>query len=144
MKSGLEELPGAKSVKQTGFRNKKMTFTIVMDAEKPLTVEAVLDAAGFYGVEKLELKITGSVEKTEKGLVFTARGSGLKYELKNRAKKEGEKEAPNIAARIEEQLKAGKKTFLLSGEAKTEKKAQVLLLESAEPVEEKKEEKQEK
>lgn len=92
---------------------------------------------GSFKLGRIELKIAGEVSKDDKGVWLTA-PSGTKLLLANRPKKDDKDTPPDILAKIEEGLKAGKTTFSVAGAVEAGKDTTTVHLESAEAVEKEK------
>ena len=95
---------------------------------------------GRFKLERVDLKTEGEVSRNEKGLVLTTK-SGAKFQLVNRPKKDDKDSPPDVFAKIVEGLRAGKTTFAITGEVKSDKDAPTIHLESASVIEKKAEEK---
>lgn len=134
MKQGLEGLEGAKNVKLLSFKRGHGTYRVTVDEKAAVTFGAVQDTLPTYPVERIDLSLVGTAEKGEKGLVFVARGSKAKYALADRKKKDGEKEAPKIVAKIEDFLKDGSKLVQVKGALVSEDEKDFLELDGAEVV----------
>jgi hypothetical protein len=121
-------------VKQDSFKGGKGVYSVTIDEAKGVTYAAVSDAIGSFTLDQIEIVLIGDAEKTDKGMMLTARGSKSKFSLVNREKKKDEKEAPKVVEKIEELLKDGK-TIKVTGWLKADKdKNQVIHLESAEAL----------
>lgn len=132
-RKGLEAAPGVKSVKVVGLiRNGKGTYRLTIDRAHALKIADLEDALLEFEIDRVELRVPGTVAKTEKGLVLRAAGSGAVYELANRKKKDKEKEAPNVLGAIEEFLAKGETSVVVKGQLVQEKDKSTLLLDSAE------------
>jgi len=90
-------------------------------------------------LRRFDIVIEGHVKAdAQKRYWVTHRASGTKMRLANRPKLPKDKEdPPNVRAEIDKHIKAGKEKFKVAGEIVRDP-TNVILLESAEPVEEKK------
>jgi len=121
-------------VKEVSFKGGKGVYAVAIDEAKGVTLATVTDAVGSFTLDQVEIVIVGDAEKSDKGMMLTARGSKAKFSLVNREKKKDEKEAPKIVEKIEEMLKDGK-TIKVTGWLKADKdKNQSIHLESAEAL----------
>lgn len=106
-------------------------------AEKAkLDVDAVKKAVGRFKLEKVEAVLVGDVSKDDEGTCLKARGSGAKFMLANRPKKD-DGDTPDVLGQIEAKMKEGKSSFQVTGVVIAEKGVQTIHLESAEAVEKK-------
>ncbi len=121
-------------MKEVSFKGGKGVYAVTIDEAKGVTLATVSDAVGSFTLDQVEIVLVGDAEKTDKGMMLTARGSKAKFSLANREKKKDEKEAPKVVEKIEELLKDGK-TIKVTGWLKADKdKNQVIHLESAEAL----------
>ena len=128
-------------MEQVSFKKPTGVYAVTLPDKAKFEPAAVKKAVGPFTLERVELKITGSVTRDEKGLWLTAT-SGTKLLLANRPKSKDDKEdPPDVVSGIDKAMKEGKTTFAVSGAVKEGKDASTVLLESAEPVELKKESK---
>lgn len=118
-------------------------YSVTLPQVHKFDTAAVSKAVGKFKLERVDLRIAGEVARDDKGLWLTTK-SGVKLLLANRPKKDDKDSPPDIVAKIDEGLKAGKTTFEVSGEAKAPKdpkEATTVQLETAAVVEKKKDEK---
>jgi hypothetical protein len=94
-------------------------------------------AVGSYKLEKIEVALTGEVSKEDKGLWLAARGSGTKYLLANRPKKDDADKPEDVVAKVEGLLKDGKKLVKVGGGLVEKDEKVTIQLASAEVVEKK-------
>jgi len=134
---GLEGLDGVKKAESGTYDAGVGTFVATVDEKRAVTFDQVKGSNKFT-LDWAELTIAGDVEKGDAGLTLKARGSGAKYTLRNRAKKEGEKDPPDVVAQIETLLKDGRLMRVKGRLTKEEKTGEVLSLESAEAIKGKK------
>lgn len=128
-------------MEQVSFKKNTGVYSVTLPQKTKFDPAAVKKAVGSFTLDRVELKIAGDVAKDDKGLWLTA-PSGTKLLLANRPKKKDEKEnPPDVVAAIEKALAEGKTTFSVSGAVVEGKDASTVHLDSAEPVEKKKEEK---
>ena len=138
MKNGLAGLDGSATVEQVSFRNDTGVYSVTLPDSVKFDPAALKKAVGTFKLARVDLKIAGEVSKDDKGVWLTA-PSGTKLLLANRPKKDEKDTPPDILAKIEEGLKAGKTTFSVAGTVETGKDHSTVQLESAEAVEKKKE-----
>jgi hypothetical protein len=123
-------------VEQVSFKNTTGVYAVTLPETSKFDPAAVKKAVGSFKLERVDLKIAGEVAKDDKGLWLTA-PSGTKLLLANRPKKDEKDAPPDILAKIEEGMKAGKTTFSVAGSVKEDKDSTTVQLDSAEAVEKK-------
>jgi len=123
-------------VEEVSFKNSTGVYTVTLPDASKFDPAALKKAVGSFKLERVDLKIGGEVSKDDKGVWLTA-PSGTKLLLANRPKKDEKDAPPDILAKIEEGLKAGKTTFSVAGSVKEGKDSTTVYLESAEAVEKK-------
>jgi hypothetical protein len=126
-------------VEQVSFKNDTGVYAVTLPETSKFDSAAVKKAVGSFKLERVDLKIAGEVSKDDRGVWLTA-PSGTKLLLANRPKKDEKDAPPDILAKIEEGLKAGKTTFSVAGSVKEEKDSTTVQLDSAEAVEKEKKE----
>ncbi len=91
---------------------------------------------GNFTLERAEIVIVGDVTKDDKGYWLTARGSGTKFSLVNRDKKEEEEKAPDVTGALDKIIADGGKTVSLKGQLTDKEKEEIniIKMESAEAV----------
>ncbi len=122
---------------QVSFKKGTGVYAVTLPEKAKFDPAAVKKAVGSFKLDNVELKITGDVSRDDKGLWLTA-PSGTKLLLANRPKKDDKDKPPDVVAKIDEAMKAGKTTFSVSGAVKEDRDASTVHLESAEAVEKKK------
>jgi hypothetical protein len=125
-------------VEEVSFKNGTGVYSVTLPEKTKFDAAAVKKAVGNFTLDRVDLKIAGEVARDDKGLWLTA-PSGTKLLLANRPKKDDKDQPPDVVAKIDEALKAGKTTFAIAGAVKEEKDSSTVHLESAEAVEKKKE-----
>ena len=123
-------------MEQVSFKNDTGVYAVTLPETSKFDSAAVKKAVGSFKLERVDLKIAGEVSKDDKGVWLTA-PSGTKLLLANRPKKDDKDAPPDILAKIEEGLKAGKSTFSVAGTVKEGKDSATVQLESADTVEKK-------
>lgn len=123
-------------MEQVSFKNTTGVYAVTLPETSKFDPAAVKKAVGSFKLERVDLKIAGEVAKDDKGLWLTA-PSGTKLLLANRPKKDEKDAPPDILAKIEEGMKAGKTTFSVAGSVKEDKDSTTVQLDSAEAVEKK-------
>ncbi|HEY3225393.1 MAG TPA: hypothetical protein VGK61_00195, partial [Planctomycetota bacterium] len=107
-------------MEQVSFKNTTGVYAVTLPETSKFDPAAVKKAVGSFKLERVDLKIAGEVAKDDKGLWLTA-PSGTKLLLANRPKKDEKDAPPDILAKIEEGMKAGKTTFSVAGSVKEDK-----------------------
>jgi hypothetical protein len=125
-------------VEEVSFKNGTGVYSVTLPEKTKFDAAAVKKAVGNFTLDRVDLKIAGEVARDDKGLWLTA-PSGTKLLLANRPKKDDKDQPPDVVAKIDEALKAGKTTFAIAGAVKEEKDSSTVHLESADAVEKKKE-----
>jgi len=90
-----------------------------------------------YVIERVEIQIEGVVSKDDKGVWLTT-AAGSRILLKNRPKKDEKDAPPDVLAKIEESLKAGRTSFRIEGDATMNKDTTIVRLAAAQAVEKEK------
>ena len=127
-------------MEEVSFKDNVGVYSVTLPESAKFEPAAVKKAVGKFTLDRIDLKIKGDVSKNDKGVWLTS-PSGVKLLLTNRPKKDEKDTPPDVIAKIEEALKAGKTTFAVSGQVRESKESASVELESAEVVEKKKEEK---
>jgi len=125
-------------VEEVSFKDSTGVYAVTLPETAKFDSAAVKKAVGRFTLDRVELKIGGEVSKDDKGLWLTA-PSGTKLLLANRPKKDDKDSPPDVIAKIEEAMKAGKTAFAVSGEVKDGTDTATIQLDSATVVEKKKE-----
>lgn len=126
-------------MEEVSFKKNVGVYSVLLPGTAKFDPAAVKKAIGKFTLDRIDLKIKGEVAKDDKGVWLTST-SGAKLLLANRPKKDDKDTPPDVLAKIEEGLKAGKTTFSVSGQVRESKDATSVELESAEVVEKKKKE----
>ena len=123
-------------MEQVSFKNDTGVYSVTLPDTSKFDAAAVKKAIGSFKLERVDLTIGGEVSKDDKGVWLTA-PSGTKLLLANRPKKDEKDAPPDVLAKIEEGLKAGRTTFSVAGSVKEGKDSTTVHLDSAEAVEKK-------
>lgn len=126
-------------MEQVSFKDSTGVYAVTLPDTSKFDPAAVKKAVGRFTLDRVELKIEGEVSKDDKGVWLTA-ASGTKLLLANRPKKDEKDTPPDVLAKIDEAMKAGKTAFAISGEVKAGEDAATVHLDSASVVEKKKKE----
>lgn len=89
-----------------------------------------------YVIDRMQIKIEGEVVRDDAGLWLVSGDNRL--QLKNRPKKDEKDAPPDLVARLEEGLKAGKTTVQVEGDVNRFKETTIIHLEAVQAVEKKK------
>ena len=125
-------------MEEVSFKDSTAVYSVTLPESAKFAPAAVKKAVGRFTLDRVDLTIEGDVAKDDKGVWLTA-PSGTKLLLANRPKKDEKDTPPDVVAKIEEAMKAGKTAFTVSGEVKDGKDAATVHLDSAAVVEKKKE-----
>jgi len=125
-------------VEEVSFKDSTGVYAVTLPETAKFDSAAVKKAVGRFTLDRVELSIEGEATKDDKGVWLTA-PSGTKLLLANRPKKDEKDSPPDVLAKIEESMKAGKTAFSVSGEVKDGKETATIQLDSATVVEKKKE-----
>ena len=123
-------------MKQESFKAGKAVYAVQIKEASKVTVARLVTAVEGFTLERAEIAIVGDVTKDDKGYWLTARGSGAKFSLVNREKKEEEEKAPDVTAAIDKIIADGGKTIRVKGELTEKEKVEnnIVKLESTEIV----------
>lgn len=113
MQSALERLDGVSKVVMTFEQG---LFEVTAKESSKISWGDIKKAVGQYKLDKVEIAVTGEAARDDKGLWLSARGSGTKYLVVNRPKKDDKDTPEDITGKIDGLLKDGKKLVKLSGE----------------------------
>jgi hypothetical protein len=124
-------------VEQVRFKKPTGVYAVTLPEKVKFDPAAVKKAVGTFTLDKVELKIAGTVSRDDKGLWLTAT-SGTKLLLANRPKKDDKDTPPDVVAQIVKAMAEGKTTFSVSVAVKEGKDPVTVQLDSAELVKEEK------
>lgn len=134
MQKALERLDGVSKVVMT---YEEGLFQVTAKESSKIKFADLKGAVGSYTLEKIEITLAGEVTKDDKGLWLAARGSGSKYLLANRPKKDDADKPEDVVAKIEGLLKDGKTLVKVGGGLVEKDEKTTIQLTSAEFVEKK-------
>lgn len=134
MLKALEALEGVSKVEMTFADG---LFVVTAKEASKITYADLKKCVGSYKLERIEISVIGELSKDDKGLWLTARGSGTKYAVANRAKKDDKDQPEDLVAKLEGWLKDGKKLASVDGALVSEKDVVTVQAASATAVEKK-------
>jgi len=131
----LKALEGLEGVSKVDMTFAEGLFVVTAKESSKVTYADLKKCVGSFKLERIEISVTGELSKDDKGLWLVARGSGTKYAVANRAKKDDKDQPEDLVAKLEGWLKEGKSLATVGGVLVGEKDVFTVQAASAASVE---------